>query len=158
MKTHHPRCFTVIAILRTSGRFVGNGLDRSGRFAATANFPGGVGSPRPTGQYKSSRGRGGASPARDKMETTNLRVLRRGGIYAARAAARMLRYNGKTARDAYMRPLQTCRKFAFPQLLLTSRLFVGRGLDPSLPFCGNRQFPRRGGVTPPYGAIQIIAR
>ena len=28
--------------------------------------------------------------------------------------------NGQTARDAYMRPLQTCRK------LLTSRLFVGR--------------------------------
>ena len=61
-----------------------------------------------------------------------------------------IRFNGQTARDASMRPLQTCRKFAFPQLLLTFRLFVGRGLDPSLPFCGNRQIPRRGGVTPPY--------
>ena len=66
------------------------------------------------------------------------------------AAARILRYNGKTARDAYMRPLQTCRKFAFFQLSLTFRLFVGRGLDPSLPFCGYRPFARRGGVTPPY--------
>ena len=24
--------------------------------------------------------------------------------------------------------------------------------------CGGCQFPRRGGVTPPYGAIKIIAR
>ena len=47
------------------------------------------------------------------------------------AAVPILRYNGKTARDAYMRPLQTCRKFAFPQLLLTFRLFVGNGLDRS---------------------------
>ena len=31
--------------------FVGNGLDRSGRFAATAHLQGGVGSPRPAGQY-----------------------------------------------------------------------------------------------------------
>ena len=38
---------------------------------------------------------------------------------------------------------------AFP----ISRLFVGRGLDPSLLFCDYRQFPRRGGVTPPYTAI-----
>ena len=27
------------------------------------------------------------------------------------AAARILRYIGKTARDAFMRPLQTCRKY-----------------------------------------------
>ena len=53
-----------------------------------------------------------------------------------------------------MRPLQTCRKFAFSQLLLAFRLFVGRGLDPSLPFCGYCQIPRRGGVTPPYEAIK----
>ena len=31
---------------------------------------------------------------------------------------------------------------------------VGRGLDPSLPFCGCRPFARRGEVTPPYGAIK----
>ena len=67
------------------------------------------------------------------------------------AAARILRYNGKTARDAYMRPLQTCRKFAFFQLSLTFRLFVGRGLDPSLPFCDYRQIPRRGGSPRPTG-------
>ncbi len=36
--------------------------------------------------------------------------------------------NGQTARDAFMRPLQTCRKWAFYH---------------------NRQIPRRGGVTPP---------
>ena len=30
--------------------------------------------------------------------------------------------------------------------------------DPSLPFCGNHQIPRRGGVTPPYRAIKNIAR
>ena len=63
--------------------------------------------------------------------------------------------NGQTARDAFMRPLQTCRKFAFCQSLLAFRLFVGRGLDPSLLLCGDCQFPRRGGVTPPYGAIKI---
>ena len=63
--------------------------------------------------------------------------------------------NGQTARDAFMRPLQTCRKFAFYQSLLAFRLFVGRGLDPSLLFCCCRPFPRRGGVTPPYGTIKI---
>ena len=60
--------------------------------------------------------------------------------------------NGETPRDASMRPLQTCRKFAFPQLLLTFRQFVGRGLDPSLPSCGycNNQKPPpgRGGACP----------
>ena len=70
------------------------------------------------------------------------------------ATTRKLRYNGKIARNGQDRSLQTCRKFAFSQLLLTSRLFVGRGLDPSLPFCGNCKTPRRGGVTPPYGAIK----
>ena len=30
---------------------------------------------------------------------------------------------------------------------------VGRGLDPSLLFCGYYKTPRRGGVTPPYIAL-----
>ena len=37
-------------LILSYGWFVGNGLDRSGRFAAIAKRPGGVGSPRPTGQ------------------------------------------------------------------------------------------------------------
>ena len=69
------------------------------------------------------------------------------------ATIRILRTIGKAARDAYMRPLQPAGNLHFPPLYLTSRLFVGRGLDPSLLFFGNRQISRRGGVTPPYGAI-----
>ena len=69
------------------------------------------------------------------------------------AIARILRCNGQPARDAYMRPLQTCRKFVFSPLYLTFRLFVGRGLDPSLPLCGYCLIPRRGEVTPPYIAL-----
>ena len=53
------------------------------------------------------------------------------------AAVRSMRYNGKIARNGQDRSLQTCRKSAFCQLLLTFLLFVGRGLDPSLLFCGN---------------------
>ena len=74
-------------------------------------------------------GRGGACPARDITITQKSRVACRGGIYAARAIARILRYTGQTLRDAFMRLLQTCRKWAFYR---------------------NRQIPRRGGVTPPY--------
>ena len=51
-------------------------------------------------------------------------------------------------------PYKPAGNLHFPPLYLTSRLFVGRGLDPSLPFCVYYQSPRRGGVTPPYGAIQ----
>ena len=52
----------------------GNALS-SQNFAAAAKLPGGVGSPRPTGQYiKVSRGRGGACPARDLAATQNSRV------------------------------------------------------------------------------------
>ena len=50
-------------------------------------------------------------------------------------------------------PYKPAGNLHFPQLLLISRLFVGRGLDPSLLICGYRLFPRRGGVTPPYTAI-----
>ena len=50
-------------------------------------------------------------------------------------------------------PYKPAVNLHFPQLLLTSRLFVGRGLDPSLLFCGYHQFPRRGGITPPYIVI-----
>ena len=52
-----------------------------------------------------------------------------------------------------MRPLQPAGNLHFPQLSLASRLFVGRGLDPSLLFCGYRPFSRRGEVTPPYIVI-----
>ena len=44
--------------------------------------------------------------------------------------------NGQTARDAYMRPLQTRREFPV----------IAK-------FCVYRQIPRRGGVTPPYRVI-----
>ena len=50
-------------------------------------------------------------------------------------------------------PYKPAVNLHFPQLLLTSRLFVGRGRDPSLLFCGYHQFPRRGGITPPYIVI-----
>ena len=43
----------------------------------------------------------------------------------------------------------------FTRLFLFYGWFVGRGLDPSLLLCGCRPFPRRGGVTSPYGAIKI---
>ena len=46
----------------------------------------GWGHPALRGNKKSSRGRGGASPACDIIVTPNLRVLCRGGIYAARCS------------------------------------------------------------------------
>ena len=52
--TAPPKKFAGVGIFtrlfRSYGWFVGNGLDRSGRLTATAKFPGGVGSPRPTRQ------------------------------------------------------------------------------------------------------------
>nr|DAG49919.1 MAG TPA: hypothetical protein [Caudoviricetes sp.] len=48
-------------------------------------------------------------PARDITAARKSRVIRRDGIYAARATVRAMQHNGQTARDAYMRPLQTCR-------------------------------------------------
>ena len=52
-----------------------------------------------------------------------------GAAYMPPAAAILANQpNGQTAWDAFMRPLQTCRKWAFYR---------------------NRQIPRRGGVTPP---------
>ena len=46
-------------------QFVGNGLDRSGRFAVAANLPGGVGVTPPYGAIKNHRavGAGQAPPA-----------------------------------------------------------------------------------------------
>ena len=128
------RKFAFPQLYLTSRLFVGNGLDRSGQ---------------PCGYCKTPR-RGGACPARGFTAITTIRVLCRGGIYAARAAVPVMQPTGQTARDAYMRSLQTCRKFAFPQLYLTSRLFVGNGLDRSGQPCGYCKTPRRGGVTPPY--------
>ena len=57
------------------------------------------------------------------------------------------RPNGQTARDAFMRPLQTCRKFVFSQLYLTFRLFVGNGLDRSGRFAATAHL--HGGVGSP---------
>ena len=86
----------------------------------------------------------------------------RGRLYRAVGAAYMppvaaapditiYRVNG-TERS---RPFPTnLPEICISRLLSTSRLFVGRGLDPSLPPCVYRQFPRRGGVTPPYGATK----
>ena len=51
-------------------------------------------------------------------------------------------------------PYKPAGNLHFSQLYLTFRLFVGRGLDPSLLFCDCCKFPRRGGVTPPYGATK----
>ena len=71
-------------LILSYGWFVGNGLDRSGRFAAIANFPGGVGSPRPTGQQKHlAVGAGHAPPATVCYNQYN-GLTCRGGIYAAR--------------------------------------------------------------------------
>ena len=53
-------------------------------FAVIANSPAGWGHPALQGNKKSSRGRGGARPARGFAVMTILRVIRRGGIYAAR--------------------------------------------------------------------------
>ena len=63
------------------------------------------------------------------------------------AADPAMQHNGQTARDAFMRPLQTCRKFAFFQFLLASRLFVGNGLDRSGRFAATAHL--HGGVESP---------
>ena len=63
------------------------------------------------------------------------------------AATPIMRYNGQTARDAFMRPLQTHRKSAFYPSLLAFRQFVGDGLDRSGRFSATAKFP--GGVGHP---------
>ena len=55
-------------------------------------------------------------------------------------------------------PYKPAGNLHFSPLYLTSRLFVGRGLDPSLPLCVYCKSPRRGGVAPPYRAIKYTAR
>ena len=79
----------------------------------------------------------------------------RGGIYAARCS-RPGYYDipGKRYGTVKTVSYKPAGNLHFSQLYLTFRLFVGRGLDPSLLFCGYCKTPRRGGVTPPYGAIQ----
>ena len=76
------------------------------------------------------------------------------------AAARILQPTGQTARNGQDRSLQTCRRFAFPPIITYPRLFVGRGLDPSLLLCGYCQFP--GGVGSPRprhnGNSNIVGR
>ena len=72
----------------------------------------------PYGAIKIHRAVGaGHAPPAVKWWRKNHGLGCRGGIYAARATAQILRYNGKTARDAYMRPLQTSRKFAFSPII-----------------------------------------
>ena len=46
--------------------------------------------------------------------------------------------NGQTARNGQDRSLQTCRKW-----VPINRLFVGRGLDPSLLLCGKRNLSHK---------------
>ena len=67
--------------------FVGNGLDRSGRFAVAANLPGGVGSPRPTFVIIGYRavGAGQAPPATIYFNEYNGLACRH-GYYAARCS------------------------------------------------------------------------
>ena len=98
-----------------------------------------------------------------------------GAGHAPPAIVHYNEYNGSSVGAAYMPPAQpsrkinlmgkrhgraptTCRKFAFHPYLLTFRLFVGRGLDPSLLFCGNAKltgklqlwlFPPKGKAFPP---------
>ena len=70
--------------------------------------------------------------------------------------SRKINLIGKRHRRAMLAPT-TCRKFAFHPYLLTFRLFVGRGLDPSLLFCGNAKLtgklqlwlPPKGKAFPP---------
>ena len=96
-----------------------------------------------------ARNRTGRRTARGFAGITILRVLRRGGIYAARCNRPdiMIYWANPTGR-IYASPTNLPEIGALP-ITAYLPLFVGRGLDPSLPFCGNCQFPRRGGVTPP---------
>ena len=107
------------------------------------------------GVIKTHRAAGaGYAPPAVKHLRKNRGLVRRGGIYAARCSRPDITIY-RVNRAERSRPFPTtCRKFAFSRLLLIFRLFVGRGLDPSLPFCGNCKTPRRGEVTPPYGAIK----
>ena len=59
---------------------------------------------RPKGANKNAIRRGGASPARDITAAAIYRVIRRGGIYAARAAIPVNRPNGQTARRGGVTP------------------------------------------------------
>ena len=96
------------------------------------------------------------------------------------AAIPVTQHNGSTARDATMRPLQTCRKYRTvtgccnnkihhpvgaghcPARDITetrkSRVIRRHGYYAARRFCGCRPIPRRGGVTPPYIAKKKCAR
>ena len=123
-------------IMRYNGQTAGNGQDRSLQPAGNAEPL------RDCAAIQIHRavGAGHAPPATIYCnEYTGL--VCRGGIYAARCSRTgnaIYRVNG-TERS---RPFPTTfRKFAFPKLYLNFRLFVGRGLDPSLLLCGNRHLP-----------------
>ena len=77
---------------------------------------GGVTPPYGAIENRCTVGAGHAPPATVYYNGHNGLVCR-GGIYAARATARILRYNGKTARNGQDRSLQTCRKFAFSPII-----------------------------------------
>ena len=88
------------------------------------------------------------------------------------ATAPVMRYTGQTARDASMRPLQTCRKYHIITEYGNNKIHhpVGAGHCPARDktetrksrvnrrhgdyaarlFCGCRPISRRGGVAPPY--------
>ena len=140
----------VFALLFPSyGWFVGRGLDPSLPPCGYCN------------NQKPPPRRGGALPRPRSNGGAKITGYSVGAAYMPPAAAiPTMQPTRQPPRDASMRPLQTCRKFAFPQLLLTSRLFVGRGLDPSLPPCGycNNQKPppRRGGACPARGFTATV--
>ena len=108
--------------------------------------------------------RGGVTPPYGAIKTHHPV----GAGHAPPATLRLQQHNGYSVGAAYMPPAQPpgyyditgkrhgtvktvpykpAGNLHFPPLYLTSRLFVGRGLDPSLPFCGNGQSP--GGVGSP---------
>ena len=81
----------------------------------------------PYGAIKTLRSRGGALPRPQPYIIMNIMGWFVGAAYMPPvAAAPTNRPNGQTARDAYMRPLQTCRKYR----IITE-------------FCNNKNVPAR---------------
>ena len=84
------------------------------------NSPAGWGHPALRGNKITLRGRGGASPARGHMAARKSRVIRRGGIYAARDSR---------PDNAIYRENATGRIYAFPTNLPKVRNFPVRLID-----------------------------
>ena len=119
------------------------------------NSTAGWGHPALRGNKKLSCGRGGACPARGFMAITILRVTRRHGYYATRKPPGYCDIPGKPHGTHICVPYKPAGKLHFPQLLLAFRLFVGRGLDPSLP---PSQWYDISENRAPFGAILCAAR